>query len=142
MTGPQCQVRSLAIISNAIYMILVHWLLGVEIPSTCIVGKGLRIFHGVGLVVHPATIIGQGCILRHCTTLGSKDDSDCNCQRAPILGDRVDVGCNVVIIGPVLVGNDSVIGAGSVVVHDVPDRAVVGGNPARIIKVPVHEEIG
>ena len=52
----------------------------------------------------------------------------------PVLGTRVDVGANVVILGPIQIGDDAVIGAGSVVVKDVPAGAVVAGNPARVIR--------
>lgn len=51
-----------------------------------------------------------------------------------MIGDNVPLGANVTIIGPVHVGNNVTIGAGSVVVKDVPDNVVIVGNPARIIK--------
>ena len=51
----------------------------------------------------------------------------------PWLGDNVDVGANVVVIGGVRIGNNVKIGAGSVVTKDVPDNCTVVGNPARII---------
>ena len=50
------------------------------------------------------------------------------------IGDDVWIGSRVIILGGVNVGNGAVIGAGSVVTHDVPPYSVVGGNPARIIK--------
>jgi putative colanic acid biosynthesis acetyltransferase WcaB len=52
----------------------------------------------------------------------------------PIIGDRVDIGANSVILGPIRIGSDAVIGAGSVVVKDVPAGATVVGNPARVIR--------
>ena len=51
----------------------------------------------------------------------------------PVLGDGVDVGANSVIIGAIKIGDRAVIGAGAVVVKDVPPGAVVAGNPARVI---------
>lgn len=120
---------------SILYTIVVQWLMGIEIPPSVIAGKGLQLFHGIGLVVHPASIIGEGCVLRHCTTLGTKGITGSVNQKAPVLGDRVDVGCNTVIIGHILIGDDAVIGAGSVVVHDVSKNAVVCGNPARVIGV-------
>jgi putative colanic acid biosynthesis acetyltransferase WcaB len=59
--------------------------------------------------------------------------SDGKSGPSPILGDRVDVGSNAVILGDISIGSDVVIGAGSVVIRDVPDRAVVAGNPAKIL---------
>lgn len=127
--------RMLAGPFSMLYTIIVQWLLGIEIPLCVLAGKGFQLFHGVGLVVHPASVIGEGCVLRHCTTLGSKDNAGSGTQTAPVLGDRVDVGCNSVIIGHISVGNNALIGAGSVVVHDVPENAVVCGNPARVIGI-------
>jgi putative colanic acid biosynthesis acetyltransferase WcaB len=124
-------VRPLAFLYGPVYRLGVEWILGVELPWKTQVGKGLRINHGMGLVVNDGTRIGANCFLRQNTTIGNKQRDDTKC---PILGDRVDVGANVVIIGPVRVGDDAVIGAGAVVVKDVPAYAVVVGNPARIVR--------
>ena len=54
--------------------------------------------------------------------------------KRPVIGNHVKMGCHVCILGGVHIGNNVTIGAGSVVVKDVPDNAVVVGNPARFIK--------
>ena len=56
------------------------------------------------------------------------------------IGNNVWIGCNVTIIGGVTVGNDVVIGAGSVVTHDIPDGVLAAGNPCRVIRRLVPEE--
>ena len=61
-------------------------------------------------------------------TLGKKDG------KRPIIGDNVTINCHACSIGGVNIGNNVIIGAGSVVVKDVPDNCVVAGNPAKIIK--------
>jgi putative colanic acid biosynthesis acetyltransferase WcaB len=120
------------------YEILVEWVLGVELRNKTQVGPGLRLYHGQGLVVHEGTVIGADCTLRQSTTIGNKTLADGTLSGCPVLGDRVDVGANAVILGPVRIGDDAVIGAGSVVVKDVPAGAVVAGNPARVLRSPAE----
>ena len=52
----------------------------------------------------------------------------------PIIGDNVVIGTHAQIIGNVTIGNNSIVGAGAIVTHDVPDNVVVVGNPAKILK--------
>lgn len=116
-----------------IYQTLVEGLLGIELPWNTQVGSSLQLQHGTALVVNHDTKIGANCILRHSTTIGNKMLSDGSVSDSPILGNNVEVGSNVVIIGPIQVGDFAVIGAGAVVVKDVPPRTVVAGNPAKVI---------
>ena len=92
------------------------------------VGPGLLMMHGFATIV-TAERIGTDCQLSQQTTLGYDDRGG-----APTLGDRVRVGANAVIIGPITVGDDAVVGAGAVVVKDVPAGAVVGGVPAKVLQ--------
>ena len=113
-----------------LYLLYVEWGLGIELNLKSKIGPGLRLYHGIGLVVHEAAVLGSNCALRHCTTIGMKNGpADC-----PIIGDNVDIGSNSVLLGAIKIGDNSVIGAGSVVLHDVPPGDVVAGNPARSIK--------
>jgi putative colanic acid biosynthesis acetyltransferase WcaB len=116
------------------YRLQVEWVLGVELRYKTKIGAGLRLFHAQALVVHEGTIIGRNCILRQSTTIGSKTLRDGAESGCPVLGDGVDVGSNAVILGPIKIGDGALIGAGSVVVKDIPAKAVVAGNPARIIR--------
>lgn len=116
-----------------LYRIGVEWFLCIELPWNLKVGPGLRLFHGMGLVVNDQTIIGRNVVLRHTTTIGVKETLPFGTQAAPIIGDDVDIGAHVIILGPITVGNGARIGAGSVVVKDVPAGATVVGNPARVI---------
>ena len=110
---------------------LMNILLSIDISEKTSIGKNFRIDHGQGLVINHKTIIGDNVIVRQNTTIGNKGDGDSAC---PIIGNNVNIGANVVIIGKIRIGEDSVIGAGTVVTKDVPANSVVVGNPARIIK--------
>jgi putative colanic acid biosynthesis acetyltransferase WcaB len=114
----------------ALYVIYVEWFLGIELNLKSKIGPGLRLYHGTGLVLHEAAVLGSNCALRHCTTIGMKNGpADC-----PIIGDNVDIGSNVVVLGAIKIGDNAIIGAGSVVLHDVAPGDVVAGNPAHSIK--------
>jgi serine acetyltransferase len=115
-------------VAAALYQAVVVWGLGIELNHKAAVGAGLRIFHGVGLVVHESARIGAHCTLRQCTTLGERNGG------CPVLCDGVDVGANAVILGPVTIGAGAAIGAGAVVLVDVPPGAAAVGNPARVIE--------
>jgi putative colanic acid biosynthesis acetyltransferase WcaB len=116
------------------YQIVVEWILGIELPWNTQIGEKLQLQHGHGLVVNHGTIIGAHCTLRHSTTIGNKKLADGSFSASPKIGNNVDIGTHVVIIGAITVGDNVVVGAGSVVVKDVPDGAVVVGNPARVIR--------
>lgn len=113
----------------AVYEIFVVWILGIELNYKARIGPRLRLFHGVGTVIHEDVTIGADVVLRHLTTIGTKRDG----EKAPVLGDQVDVGCHSIILGDIQIGRGAVIGAGSVVVHHVPEGNTVAGNPAKII---------
>lgn len=111
----------------AVYQLLMYWELGIELNYKAAIGPGLKLYHGYALVIHDNAVIGSDCTLRHATTIGMrKGPADC-----PVIGNHVDIGSNSVVIGAIKVGDGATIGAGSVVVHDVPAGATVAGNPAR-----------
>lgn len=118
----------------AMYVLLVHWLMGIELDYKTTIGPGLALQHGIGLVVHQQAVLGAGCTLRNGVTIGERPPR----EGVPILGDGVDIGVNAVVLGPVTIGKGSVIGAGSVVVRSVDAGSVVAGNPARLIRRMDH----
>lgn len=114
-----------------------RWLTGIEIEPGAQLGRNFRIWHGMGVVVGRGVVTGEDCRLLQGVTLGSSDFDDrrdSSRDGYPTLGDRVTVYSGATIVGPVTVGNDSVVAANAVVTSDVPERVVVGGAPARILK--------
>lgn len=103
---------------------------GVDILPRADVGGGCIVAHGLGLVVGGYTVIGEDATLLHGVTFGEArfDEID-----YPRVGDRVTVGAGATLLGGITVGDDAVIGAGAVVVADVPAGARVAGVPARVI---------
>lgn len=116
------------------YRLLVEYVMCIELRAGTTVGEGLLLEHGFALVVNDRTIIGKNVHLRHCITIGCVKLPDGSQGPSPVIEDNVEIGANVSIIGGLVVGRNSRIGAGSVVVKDVPPYSVVVGNPARVIK--------
>jgi len=117
-----------------LYKILVDWVMGCEIPASTKIGPGLVIHHGRNIILNKNTVLGSNVVLKHNVTLGGKENKlgvDMGC---PVIGDNVIISPHCILIGPIRVGNNATIGAGSVVVKDVPESSVVAGNPAREIK--------
>ncbi|WP_400077996.1 hypothetical protein [Winogradskyella sp. R77965] len=101
--------------------------------STKIAG-GLMCYHPFATVIN-AKSIGANFQFRNGLTIGNKGNDN---SFLPTIGNDVTVGANVVIIGDIIIGDKVIIGAGSVVVKDVPANCVVAGNPARIIREIEH----
>jgi putative colanic acid biosynthesis acetyltransferase WcaB len=117
----------------ALYHVWVEWFLGIEIPRKLQTGKGLILYHGQALVINQAAVIGNNCTLRNSTTIGHKLLPDGSLSKCPRIGNNVDIGANVCIIGDINIGDNVKIGAGAVFVKDVPPNAIVAGNPAKVI---------
>ena len=90
--------------------------------------KGFSFAHPFSTIIN-AESIGEGFHCVHSTTLGAKEDGS-----RPIVGNNVVLGANVSIIGGVKIGDNVTIGAGSVVVKDIPSNCIAAGNPARVIR--------
>jgi serine O-acetyltransferase len=112
---------------------LVEILCGISIGSTATIGRRLSIEHHGGIVIHGAAVIGNDCMIRHGVTIGNAGRADP--MGAPAIGNRVEIGAGAKIVGRITIGDDVIIGANAVVTHDVPSGAVVGGVPARVIKM-------
>jgi putative colanic acid biosynthesis acetyltransferase WcaB len=121
---------------SILYKILVEWVFCIEIPYKLQAGESFRLFHGQGLVINDKTTFGHFCTVRHNTTIGNKSDNGNDC---PQIGNNVDIGAHCCVIGNITIGDNVIIGAGTIVTKSIPANSVVVGNPARIIKeLPVN----
>lgn len=108
-------------------------LTGVEIHPGAQIGKGFFIDHGSGVVIGETAEIGENVLIYHQVTLGNANLTSSG-KRHPTVGSNVVIGAGAKLVGPVVIGDYSVIGAGSIVTKDVPTHSVVVGNPGRVIK--------
>ena len=113
-----------------------RFLTGIEIHPNAKIGKNLFIDHGMGVVIGETSDIGDNVTIYHMATLGGiapsiNSDDQRNIKRHPTLQENVVVGSGAQILGPVVVGKNSKIGANAVVTKDVPENAVMVGIPAK-----------
>jgi serine O-acetyltransferase len=110
---------------------LARFLTGIEIHPGAQIGRRLFIDHGMGVVIGETTIIGDDVTLYQGVTLGGTGKE--HGKRHPTIGDNVVVGGGAKILGNIKVGNNCRVGAGSVVLRDVPDDSTIVGVPGHII---------
>jgi serine O-acetyltransferase len=106
---------------------------GVEIHPGALLGRRLLIDHGMGVVIGETAIVGSDVTLYQGVTLGGTGNAASGRKRHPTLCDGVFVGNNSNILGDITIGQNSRVGAGSVVLRDVPPNSTVVGVPAHII---------
>jgi serine O-acetyltransferase len=109
---------------------LSRFLTGIEIHPAARLGRGIFIDHGMGVVIGETAEVGDNVTLLQGVTLGGTSLK--REKRHPTLGNNVTVGAGAKIIGGFTIGDNSRIGAGSVVVREVPPNCVVVGVPGRV----------
>ena len=105
---------------------------GIEIHPGAKIGKGLFIDHGNGVIIGETTIIGDNVTLYQGVTLGGTGKE--KGKRHPTIGDNVMISAGAKVLGSFTVGENSKIGAGSVVLSEVPPNCTVVGVPGRVVK--------
>lgn len=105
---------------------------GIEIHPGATIGKGLFIDHGHGVVIGETAIIGDNVTLYQGVTLGGTGKE--KGKRHPTIKDNVMISAGAKVLGSFTVGENSKIGAGSVVVNEVPPNSTVVGIPGRVVK--------
>ena len=106
---------------------------GIEIHPGARIGRCLFIDHGMGIVFGETTVIGDNCTIYHGVTLGGtgKDTG----KRHPTLGNNVLIGAGTKVLGPVYIGDNARIGAGSVVLRNLPANCTAVGVPAEVVRI-------
>ncbi|MEO6915942.1 MAG: hypothetical protein ABI151_10085 [Chitinophagaceae bacterium] len=110
------------------YKFFVEWVLAIEIPFRTTIGKNFSLFHGQALVIHENTVFGENCVVRQSTTIGNKQLKN-GYSSSPVIGNFVDIGSNVCIIGDIVIKDNVMIGCGTVVTKSVSGNCIVVGNP-------------
>ncbi len=113
---------------------VIRFFTGIEIHPGAKIGKKFFIDHGMGVIIGETSEIGNNVTFYQAVSLGGvswKKE-----KRHPTIEDDVVVGAGAIILGPVVIGNNSRIGASSVVVHDVPPHSTVVGIPGKVVSKP------
>ncbi len=105
---------------------------GVEIHPGATIGRNFFIDHGMGVVIGETTIIGDNVLIYQGVTLGGTGKEQG--KRHPTLQNNVTVGAGAKVLGNITIGENSNIGAGSVVIDEVPENSTVVGIPGRIVQ--------
>jgi serine O-acetyltransferase len=108
-----------------------RWLTGIEIHPGATIGRRLFIDHGMGVVIGETAELGDDCTLYQGVTIGGTGKE--KGKRHPTLGNNVLVASGAKVLGSFTIGDNSKIGAGSVVLHEVPPNSTVVGIPGRVV---------
>jgi serine O-acetyltransferase len=108
-----------------------RFLTGIEIHPGAKIGQKFFIDHGMGVVIGETAEIGNNVTLYHGVTLGGTTWK--KIKRHPTIGNNVVVGTGAKILGPITIGDNTRIGANSVVVSEIPPNSVVVGIPGKVV---------
>jgi serine O-acetyltransferase len=112
---------------------------GIEIHPGAVIGRRFFIDHGMGVVIGETTEIGDDVLIYQGVVLGGVSHE--KHKRHPTLGNKVVVGAGAILLGPIKIGDEARVGAGSVVIKDVPGGATVVGVPGRVIAEAIAKHI-
>lgn len=107
---------------------------GFDISPSTKIGPGLYLGHFGGVVISPYAVLGESVNIAHGVTIGA--ESRGRRRGAPTLENRVWVGPHAIIVGKITIGAEAMIGPGAYVNFDVPAKALVLGNPGKVVSFP------
>lgn len=112
---------------------------GLELPWKTQVGAGFKIVHGYGIIINDSVKIGRNVTVLQGVTIGAKMSG--KAAGTPVLNDGVTVGAGAIVIGNVVLGENSIVGAGALLTKDLPPHAIAANEPATIIKENIEARI-
>ncbi|GAA2996262.1 hypothetical protein Sfulv_38970 [Streptomyces fulvorobeus] len=129
--GHRQSARTLAYLARAVTG-------GIEIHPGARLGRRVFIDHGAAVVIGETAEVGDDVTIFHQVTLGAvgwwRDDRrETGARRHPVVGNRVVIGTSAIVLGPVTIGDDALVGAGSLVLTDVPPGARVMARAADVV---------
>jgi serine O-acetyltransferase len=125
--------KPVAMAAHSFAATAIDWIWGIKIPLHVDLGRRIRIWHH-GCVLLNAKSVGADVHIRHSTTFGpARADGGDDLAGLPIIEDGVEIGSGACILGPVRVGKGAIVGANTVVLKPVPERATVLGVPGRVV---------
>lgn len=113
-------------------------LTGIEIHPGAVIGKRFFVDHGMGVVIGETAVVGDDCTMFQGVTLGGTGKT--HGKRHPTLGNHVMVGVGAKVLGNIIIGDHSYIGANAVVLRSVPAYSTVVGIPGRVVKTRPGED--
>lgn len=106
-----------------------------SVPPSCKIGKGTKFgYGGIATVIHARAQIGNNCIIGQCVTIGGRSGH----FEVPVIGNNVEICAGAKVLGPIKIGDNAIIGAGAVVIKNVPANSIVVGVPARVVKYNIN----
>lgn len=129
-----CAIARLPIVGKffrIVFEYLIRIIFSSDISLRSRIGPGLIIVHGHDIVIGANVVIGMQCKIFNGVTLGNKD-TESNVNLQPSIGDNVILSTGCKVLGDVIVGSNSIVGANSVVLKNVPDNSIAVGVPAVI----------
>ena len=129
--GRWCYERGIPIVPKSAYY-LIRLLYHSIIPMSVEIGEGTSL--SMGLVLHERCRIGKNVVIAHQVTVGGQSGR----YAVPVIEDNCYIGPGAKVLGPIRIGEGSLVGANAVVINDVPPRSVVAGVPARVIRSDVN----
>ena len=130
-------IKSRLIFSDIIYSVCYYKKFNIQTSNHFTIGiKKLALArtqlpHPVGIVIGKGVTLGDDCKIYQNVTIGLRRDSD---DKYPRIGNNVTIYANSIIIGGIEIGENSIIGASSVITQDIPPNSIVAGSPGKVVK--------